>query len=59
MGTVSSTSSTFNGSSTYAAQLQQVITNAVASASAPIQQLQTQQATLSNQQQELQTIGGS
>jgi flagellar hook-associated protein 2 len=56
MGTTSSVSPTFNGSSTYAAQLQQVITSAVANASAPIQQLESQQTSLSNQQQELQTL---
>lgn len=56
MGTTSSASPTFNGNSTYAAQLQQVITSAVANASAPIQQLQTQQTSLSNEQQELQTV---
>jgi flagellar hook-associated protein 2 len=59
MGTVSSTSSsatTFNGTSTYAAQLQQVINTAVANASIPMQQLETQETTLNNQKSELQTI---
>lgn len=55
--TISSTSSaTFNGSSTYAAQLNAVISNAVTMASAPINQLETQQTTLTGQQSELQTI---
>jgi flagellar hook-associated protein 2 len=61
MGTVSSTSASsgatsFNGTSTYAAQLQQVINTAVSNASIPIQQLQTQETTLNNQQSELQTV---
>lgn len=56
MGTVSSTSSTFNGTSTYAAQLQQVINTAVANASIPMQQLETEETTLNNQQSEIQTI---
>ena len=56
MGSIASASTSFNGSSTYAAQLQQVITNAVNQASAPIQQLQSQQSTLEGQQVELETL---
>ncbi|MBV8553636.1 MAG: flagellar filament capping protein FliD [Acidobacteriaceae bacterium] len=55
MGTSSSTT-VFNGNSTYAAQLQRVITTAVGRASAPIQQLQTHQSTLATQENELQTL---
>ncbi len=56
MGTISSSTPSFNGSSTYAAQLQQVITSAVSQASAPVQELQSQQSTLASQQSELQTL---
>lgn len=51
-----SSASYFAGSSTYAAQLQQTITQAVNIASLPMQQLQKQQATLTGQQTELQTL---
>ncbi len=54
-----SSTSYFNGSSQYAAQLQHTIAQAVTIASLPIQQLQTQQTTLTGQQTELQTITGS
>lgn len=57
----SSTSSTstsgFSGTSTYASDLQAVITRAVAIASMPITQLESQQTTFTNQQSELQTLG--
>ncbi len=58
MSTTSATSSAsyFTGSSTYAAQLQQTITQAVNIASLPMQQLQTQQTSLTNQQTELQSL---
>ncbi len=46
----------FSGSSTYAAQLQQTITQAVNIASLPMQQLQRQQTSLTSQQTELQTL---
>jgi flagellar hook-associated protein 2 len=46
----------FTGSSPFAAQLQQVISTAVARASAPLQQLTTEQSTLQGQQNELQTL---
>ncbi len=49
----------FTGSSAFAAQLQQVISTAVARASAPFQELQSQQSTLSGQQTELQTLSSS
>jgi flagellar hook-associated protein 2 len=49
-------SSSFTGSSSFSAQLQQVIQNAVSMASAPLQQLQSQQVTLGGQQTELNTI---
>ena len=55
----STSSPIFNGSSTYAAQLQQVITHAVAVASLPLAQLQTTQTTLGSQQTELQAITSS
>ena len=58
MGTVSSGTATFNGTSTYAAQLQQVINTAVANASLPMQELETQESTLGNQQSELETVSG-
>ncbi|HEX4168878.1 MAG TPA: flagellar filament capping protein FliD [Bryobacteraceae bacterium] len=56
MSTTPSSTTYFAGSSTFAAQLQQTITHAVSAASAPLQQLQTQQTTLTGQQTELQTI---
>jgi flagellar hook-associated protein 2 len=46
----------FTGSSAFAAQLQQVIATAVARASAPLNQLQTEQSTLQGQQSELGTL---
>ena len=49
-------SSAFTGSSSFSAQLQAVIQNSVAMASAPVQQLQRQQTTLTQQQTELQSI---
>lgn len=59
MATTSTTSSTFNGSSTYATQLQQVITHSLAIASLPVTQLQRTQTTLTGQQTELQTLSTS
>jgi flagellar hook-associated protein 2 len=58
MSTTSSANSAlyFAGSSTYAAQLQQTITQAVNIASLPMRQLQRQQTTLTSQQTELQTL---
>jgi flagellar hook-associated protein 2 len=58
----SSTSTTtgisgFNGTSTFASDLQNVITRAVGIASLPITQLQNQQSTFTSQQAELQTLG--
>ncbi len=49
----------FNGSSTYSAQLQQTITQAVNIASLPITQLQSQQATSEGEQAELQNVTSS
>jgi flagellar hook-associated protein 2 len=46
----------FNGSSAYAAQLQNVISTAVSRASAPITQLQTEQTSLTSQQNEIQNL---
>jgi flagellar hook-associated protein 2 len=57
MGTTASAA--FTGSSSYASQLQQVITRAVSFATLPITQLQNQQSTLTDQQGELQTLGSS
>jgi len=56
MGITPTNPASFTGSSSFSAQLQQVITNAVAAATAPITQLQNQQTTLTNQQSELQTL---
>ncbi len=56
MGTISTTPANFTGNSAFSAQLQQVIATGVARATAPIQQLQSQQGALSNQQTELQTL---
>jgi flagellar hook-associated protein 2 len=55
----SSTSATtyFNGDSSYSAQLNNVIAQAVARATAPITQLQDEQSTLTNEQTEVQTLG--
>ena len=50
---------TFAGGSTYSAQLQQVITHAVAIASLPATQLQAQQASLQGEQNELQSLNSS
>jgi flagellar hook-associated protein 2 len=52
----SSSVTPFTGSSPFAAELQQVISTAVARASAPLTQLQSQQSTLQGQQSELQTL---
>ncbi len=49
----------FNGSSTYAAQLQQTITQAVNIASLPVKQLQSQQAVSEGEQAELQNVTSS
>lgn len=46
----------FTGSSAFASQLEQVISTAVSRASAPLDQLQTEQSTLQSQQSELQTL---
>jgi flagellar hook-associated protein 2 len=56
MGITPTNPASFTGSSSFSVQLQQVITNAVAAATAPITQLQNQQTTLTNQQSELQTL---
>jgi flagellar hook-associated protein 2 len=48
---------TFNGSSTYSSDFQQVITRAVNIASLPLQSLQTSVSTLTSQQSALDTIG--
>ena len=54
----SSTAATnyFNGSSTFAADLNNQISHAVAVATLPITELQNQQTTLTGQQTELQTL---
>ncbi len=54
MGSISV--SPFTGSSSFAAQLQQVISTAVSRASAPLAQLETEQGTLQGQQSELGTL---
>lgn len=58
MGSVTNSVPTFNGTSQYAGDLQTVITNAVASASAPITAMQTEQTILSNQSQEVSALDG-
>jgi flagellar hook-associated protein 2 len=52
----SSNPATFTGSSAFTAQLAQVIANAVANASIPMDNLETEQTTLQGQQSELQTL---
>ena len=61
MGTTSSTTSTatFNGTSTYAADLQQAITKAVTIASLPLNQLNANVTSLQNQGSELATLQGN
>lgn len=54
MGSTSVTA--FSGSSQFASQLQQVISTAVARASAPLTQLESEQTTLQGQQSELDTL---
>jgi flagellar hook-associated protein 2 len=49
--------STFNGTSTYAGELQNVITHAVALKTLPMTLLQNQESTLTGQQSEIQTLG--
>ncbi len=56
MATSATTPANFTGSSAFSAQLQNVIAQAVASASGPLTQLQNQQTTLTSQQTELQTL---
>ncbi|MGH9581336.1 MAG: flagellar filament capping protein FliD [Bryobacteraceae bacterium] len=56
MGSVSSSSQLFTGGSAFSAQLAQVIQTAVAQASAPITQLQSQQTAFTGQQSELSTL---
>ena len=58
MSTSATSASTgFTGQSTFATDLQNVITRAVGIASLPITQLQNEQSTLVSQQTELQTLG--
>jgi flagellar hook-associated protein 2 len=54
--TLGNAPATFNGTSTYAAQLQQTITNAVTVASIPLNQLETNVSTLQGQSTELTTL---
>ncbi len=56
MATSVTSTPAFNGSSTYANQLAQVIAHSVAIASLPMTQLQSTQTSLTNQRTELQTI---
>ncbi len=58
MGTVTTSIPTFNGTSQFAGDLQTVITNEVARASAPITAMQTQQTILQNQAQAISSIDG-
>jgi len=53
----SATTAGFNGTSTFASDLQNVITRSVAIASLPITQLTSQQSAFTDQQSELQTLG--
>ena len=59
MATSLTSTPAFNGSSTYASQLAQVITHSVAIASLPMTQLQSTQTNLTSQQTELQTISNA
>jgi flagellar hook-associated protein 2 len=56
MATSIGTTTGFNGTSTYAAQLQETINRAVTIASLPLKQLQSSQTTITGQQSELQNI---
>jgi len=56
MGTTSSSSAIFTGSSAYSSDFQNVINRAVAIASLPITQLTNDQTTLTNQSKELNTL---
>ncbi len=60
MSTTSTSASTgtyFNGESTFSAQLNNVVSQAVARATEPITLLQDEQSTLTNEQTEVQTVG--
>jgi flagellar hook-associated protein 2 len=57
MSTSPTSGSYFSGESTFSASLNNVISQALARASAPITQLQNQQSTLANEQGEVQTLG--
>jgi flagellar hook-associated protein 2 len=57
MSTSSTTGTYFSGESTFSASLNNVISQAVARATAPITQLQNEQSTLTNEQSEVQTLG--
>lgn len=59
MGTTSTNPASFTGNSSFSAQLQNVIAVAIARASRPLQSVETQQATLSSQQNELQTLSSN
>ncbi|MBV9502006.1 MAG: flagellar filament capping protein FliD [Acidobacteriaceae bacterium] len=56
MGTTAVNPGSFTGSSAFSSDLQQVIARAVGIASLPLTQLQTEQSTLTGQQNELQTV---
>ena len=57
MSTSSTSGSFFNGESTFSAQLNNVVSRAVARAAQPISLLQSQQNTLTGEQAEVQTLG--
>jgi flagellar hook-associated protein 2 len=57
MSTSSTTGTYFSGESTFSASLNNVISQAVARATAPITQLQNEQSTLTSEQSEVQTLG--
>ncbi|HJU12245.1 MAG TPA: flagellar filament capping protein FliD, partial [Candidatus Binataceae bacterium] len=56
MGTTPTSGASFTGSSAFSAQLANVVTRAVSMASAPLNQLQSQQTTVTNQQKELEAL---
>jgi flagellar hook-associated protein 2 len=56
MGTISSASSLFTGTSQFSAQLQQALQTAITAASEPLTQMQTDLTTLQSQQGELNTL---
>ncbi len=59
MGTTSTSPASFTGSSSFSAQLANVIAVAVGRASGPLDALQTEQSTITSQQAEMQTLSSN